>query len=64
MKLLCIKESDYYLTKGKIYDGEPYDGEIFAYWVFNDNGWRHGVEENMFIELSKIRNDKLEALGI
>lgn len=64
MKLLCIKESGYYLTPGKIYDAESYHNDLFTYWVFNDKGVRHGVEEFFFIDISKVRNDKLEALGI
>ena len=64
MKLLCIKESGYFLTPGKIYDAEPYDSDLFTYWVFNHRGVRHGVEGLFFVELSKVRNEKLEALGI
>jgi hypothetical protein len=65
MKLLCIKESGYFLTPGKIYDAESYDdSDLFSYWVFNDRRVRHGVEDLFFVELSKVRNEKLEALGI
>lgn len=68
MKLLCIKESGYFLTPGKIYDVEvvvdPSDRDLFTYWVFNDKGVRHGVEGLFFVELSKVRNEKLEKLGI
>jgi hypothetical protein len=38
MKLLCIKESGYFLTPGKIYDVEvvvdPSGRDLFSYWVY------------------------------
>lgn len=64
MKVVCIDKGSYYLTVGKVYDVDSYDTPVFEYWIFNDMGVRHGVEEELFVELSEVRNDKLKELGI
>jgi len=73
MRLMCIDKGSYYLTKGKIYSGEictdtPSEfrpGEqVFDYYIVNDRGVRHGVEKVLFVDISKIREDKLKELGI
>jgi hypothetical protein len=73
MMLMCIDKGSYHLTKGKIYSGEickdaPSDfnpgKQVFGYYIINDKGVRHGVEKELFIDIVKIRQDKLKELGI
>jgi hypothetical protein len=73
MKLMCINKGSYHLTKGKIYPGEVcldapseyFPGkQVFDYYIVNDRGIRHGVEKELFIDIVKIREDKLKRLGI
>ena len=40
------------------------DKQVFEYYITNDKGVRHGVEEGLFIDIVKIRQDKLKELGI
>jgi len=73
MMLMCIDKGSYFLTKGKIYSGEICNDtpsefspnkQIFEYYITNDIGVLHGVEEGLFINIAKIRQDKLKELGI
>ena len=73
MRLMCIDKGSYYLTKGKIYSGDICNDcpsefnpgkQVFEYYVINDKGVRHGVEKGLFIDIVKIRQDKLKELGI
>ena len=73
MRLMCINYGGYHLTEGKIYSAEicqdapsdffP-DKQVFDYYIVNDRGVRHGVEKGLFVDISKIREDKLKELGI
>jgi len=38
--------------------------QVFDYYIINDKGVRHGVEKELFIDIVKIRQDKLKELGI
>ena len=73
MRLMCVDKGSYHLTKGKIYSAEickdsPSDffpgKQVFDYYIINDKGVRHGVEKELFIDIVKIRQDKLKKLGI
>ena len=73
MKLMCINTGGYHLTEGKIYSAQickdaPSDffrgKQVFDYYITNDIGIRHGIEKELFIDISKIREDKLNELGI
>jgi hypothetical protein len=73
MKLMCINRGGYHLTKGKIYLGEVcldapseyFPGkQVFDYYIVNDRGIRHGVEKELFVDIVKIREDKLNRLGL
>ncbi len=73
MKLMCIDKGSYHLTKGKIYFADictdcPSEfnpgKQVFDYYITNDKGVRHGVEKGLFIDIVKIRRDKLKELGI
>ena len=73
MRLMCIDVGGYHLTKGKIYSGEIcldvpsewHPGEqVFDYYIVNDIGIRHGIEKELFIDIVKIRDNKLKRLGI
>lgn len=73
MRLMCIDKGSYHLTKGKIYSGEICNDtpsvfnpgkQVFDYYITNDKGVRHGVEKELFIDIVKIRQDKLKELGI
>jgi len=73
MRLMCIDKGSYHLTKGKIYSAEickdsPSEfkpgKQVFDYYIINDKGVRHGVEKELFIDIVKIRQDKLKELGI
>ena len=73
MLLKCIKRGGYYLTIGKNYQAEvctdaPSEfrpGEqVFDYYIVNDKGHRHGIEGNLFIDVTELRICKLKELGI
>jgi hypothetical protein len=73
MRLMCIDKGPYHLTKGKIYSAEIctdcpsefFPGEqVFDYYIVNDRGYRHGVEKGLFVDIVKIREMKLNDLGI
>ena len=73
MKLMCIRKSGYHLTVGKIYNAEICDDspseffpgkQVFDYYIINDIGHRHGIEANLFVDIAKVRQDKLDELGI
>jgi len=73
MKLMCIRRGGYHLTKGKIYNAEICDDspsdffpgkQVFDYYIVNDKGVRHGVNKEIFIDIVKVRQDKLNELGI
>ncbi len=73
MKLLYKPSSDWHkredMTDGKIYEGDYVDGPVYSsdgifYSVVNDNGIRVEIHESNVIELDKVRQDKLNKLGI
>ena len=73
MILKCISNVGYYLTIDKIYEAEicldsPSEvrpGEqVFDYYIVNDIGIRHGIEASLFKNISEIREEKLNELGI
>ncbi len=73
MRLMCIDKGSYHLTKGKIYSAEVCNDrpsefftgkQVFDYYIVNDRGVRHGVEKELFVDIVKIRKDKLKELGI
>ena len=73
MILKCINRGGYHLTIGKIYEAEvcldaPSElrlGEgVFDYYITNDKGIRHGIEASLFKNISEIREEKLNELGI
>lgn len=73
MRVMCIDNGGYFLKTGKVYSVEickdsPSEFEsskqVFDYYIFNDKGIRHGVEKELFIDIVKIRQDKLKELGI
>lgn len=63
-KVVCVSTGSYYLTVGKTYDAQVITGGLFEYRITNDIGYEHDVEALLFIELSKMRSDKLGELGI
>jgi len=66
MRLMCIDKGSYHLTKSKIYTPSEFNPskQVFDYYIINDKGVRHGVEKELFIDIVKIRQDKLKELGI
>ena len=73
MILKCINIGGYHLTIDKIYEAEvcldaPSEvrpGEqAFDYYITNDIGIRHGVQASFFKNISEIREEKLNELGI
>jgi hypothetical protein len=73
MILKCINIGGYHLTIDKIYEAEicldaPSEvrpGEqVFDYYIINDKGIRHGVQASFFKNISEIREEKLNELGI
>lgn len=73
MRLMCIDKGSYHLTKGKIYSAEICNDtpsefnpgkQVFDYYIIDDKGVGHGVEEGLFIDIVKIRQDKLKEIGI
>lgn len=71
MKVVCIKESRYFLTKGKIYDvisinGSGYgdDNDNFSITVENDFSEESTYDISWFSSLSIVRDQKLNQLGI
>lgn len=73
MLLKCIDKGSYHLTPGKYYPAdlcldspsEFFPGkQVFDYYIVNDKGHRHGVESNLFIDVTELRNNKLKELGI
>ena len=70
---MCVNRVSYHLTKGKIYSAdicsdapsEYFPGkQVFDYYVINDRGFRHGVEKGLFVDIVKVREGKLNSLGI
>lgn len=71
MKVVCIKELRYFLTKGKIYDvisvnGAGYgdDNDNFSITVENDFSEISTYDINRFSSVSIVRDKKLNQLGI
>lgn len=73
MILKCISRGGYHLTIDKIYEAEacldaPSEvrlGEgVFDYYITNDIGIRHGIEASLFKNISELREEKLNELGI
>jgi hypothetical protein len=64
MLVKCIDKGSYHLTVGKNYFVEKYDNNIFHYWIINDIGHKHGVEKELFIDVQKMRIEKLKKIGI
>jgi hypothetical protein len=70
--LKCIDSGGYHLTPGKIYSATIFyitseffpDKTIFDYYITNDRGFLHGVESELFINVSELRDKKLNELGI
>ena len=70
---MCIRKGGYHITVGKIYNAEIcidspsefFPGkQVFDYYITNDIGHRHGIESNLFVDIVKVRQDKLNELGI
>jgi hypothetical protein len=73
MILKCINIGGYHLTIDKIYEAEicldaPSEvrpgKQLFDYYIINDKGIRHGVHASFFKNISEIREEKLNELGI
>jgi hypothetical protein len=76
MKIVYKPKSNWHrsigMTGDKIYEGDYVDGPVYSsdgifYSVVNDNGIRveiHEIHESNVIELDKVRQDKLNKLGI
>lgn len=72
MKVVCIKECSYSfnLTIGKLYEQQKDGFEFFPvssidyYYLEGDNGICKYYSKECFIDVQKIRNDKLNELGI
>jgi len=73
MTLMCINNGGYHITKGKIYNAEICDDspsdffpgtQVFDYYIVNDIGVRHGINKELFIDIVKARENKLNELGI
>jgi len=75
MKVICINEHprcsdmNVYLTKGKIYDVEAFEGNIHLdfrqegnYGLINDVGRVIFVARDAFKTIDEYRNDKIEQL--
>lgn len=62
MKVVCIDESSYHLTKDKIYDVYPANNDIFDYVIVNDRGFEHFVESSIFKNLDDIREEKIKII--
>ncbi len=65
MIAICINENSYHITVGKIYDLEvAQHSGIFDWWVLNDRGHRHLIEDCVFISLEEFRNLKIDSILI
>lgn len=73
MLLRCINNGGYYLTVGKDYHdvacsdapSEFFPGkQVFDYYITNDKGHYHGVNKELFVPVSELRDLKLRRLGI
>ena len=73
MILKCINHDYYHLTVNKLYKAElcldsPSEfnpnKQVFAYYIINDLGFRHGVEGDLFINISEHRDKQLNKLGL
>jgi len=67
MKVVCINPGQYWLTVGKIYNAEVSPAytsfqSMICYVIINDLGVRHSAEAYLFIELDKVRQQKLNEL--
>ena len=63
MKVVCIDNIEsLYITKGKIYDVYSERGDF--YQLENDNGYLRFLRKEYFVDIRKIRDDKLKELGI
>ena len=71
---LVYKPSSYWhlrdnMTPGKVYEGDYSPGIVYSsdgiyYTVLNDKGVGIEIHDSQMIELSKIREDKINELGI
>ena len=73
MKLLYKPSSDWHrredMTPGKFYEGDYVDGPVYSsdgiyYQLINDLGEDIWIHQNHLLEINKIRNNKLNDLGI
>ena len=62
MKVVCISNTGLDFTKGKIYDVYSERGDF--YQLENDNGYLRFLRKEYFVDIRKIRDDKLKELGI
>lgn len=61
--LRCINHGGYFLTIGKIYQAEyNQTPENLPYIITNDKGFRHAIEDNLFINIIDERDSKLQNL--
>lgn len=65
---MCINSGPYHLTEGRIYSVEEntngHHKKLLEYYIINDKGYRHLVEEELFIDIVEVRESKLNELGI
>lgn len=65
MLLRCINNGGYYLTVGKDYHAVACSAkQVFDYYITNDKGHYHGVNKELFVPVSELRDLKLRRLGI
>ena len=71
MMLKCLTDGEYWLTPGKIYDGEIYvdqygtdTGKKYHWVITNNLGLKHAVEEYLFIPIEQWREEQVEKLRI
>lgn len=65
MKVVCISDKALDpLTIGKFYDVEESNGDPPVYRIMDDQGKLNWFRSSRFIDLCKIRNDKLDQIGI
>ena len=62
-----VRDSDLsyrFITLGKVYDTLNFKDDDTHYYIINDNGDKDYFRKNCFVGIDKIRNDKLNQLGI
>ena len=65
-----VRDSDLsyrFITLGKIYETLNFTDDDISercYYIINDNGDKDYFRKNCFVGIDKIRNDKLNQLGI